>query len=460
MQHTTTLLATLFALLLLCTCKKNNPDQDGTLGISVVGSSTCAVSFSSQASNASDFEWDFGDGTPKSTEPNPVHTYACPGDYSVTLKVILNGVESTESKTITVNPSTFKVKYSASGASVIPTADMGFAVFGAINAGQYNAFYFLKTDCSGARVWEKTYSETAIDFARSMVQTRDGGYLFLGGKKPQGSDQTKLFVMKVDSAGNKEWENILGNGIREDAAGIQQTPDDGYIVFGSSLVPVVGSFDFYLVKINKLGQVEWEKTYGGPQNEIGYSVSLSKDGGFAMLGYTNGMGAGGYDTYLVKASSTGDFLWEKTYGGSLDDSGSDIITLADGGYALLGYSQRLPVNLGYDMQLIKINPSGDVEWMNSYDIQGYEVAGSLKQTADGGYILLGSSNGTGTMGFDYFLVKTDAQGAAQWVKTYGEPGSDGGISVAQISDCSGYIMLGVMSNIMTLIKTDKNGNLQ
>lgn len=455
MKQTIFLLAALLVIVLLATCKKNDPES---LGISAVGSSTCGVAFSSLASNTSGFEWDFGDGTAKSTEPNPVHTYACPGDYTVLLKASINGTISTESQTIRVTPNTFKVKYSASAATVIPTSDRGFAIFGSIDVAQSQAFYFIKTDCSGIRVWEKIYTGTAIDEAHTMVQTRDGGYILMGRTKLQGSYQPDLFIMKIDSAGNKEWENNFGRSLEEYVGGVQQTSDDGFVVFGSSRDSIVGTLDFYLVKTNKLGQVEWEKAYGGVDYDTGKSILVSEDGGYVMLGSTNGKGAGETDTYLVKVNSTGDVQWEKTYGGVYEDAGLDIATTADGGFVLAGYSQRLLFNFGYDMQLIKTNQFGDVVWMNSYDIQGYEYGTSVKPTADGGYILLGVTNGTGTMDLDYFLVKTDPNGTAQWMKTYGETSPDYAYSVAQTSDCDGYVMLGTISYKMCLIKTDKNGD--
>jgi len=458
MNKTAFVIATLLLLFWVTACKKNENEQGNTFIFATLNVRTCKLTFSNQVPNASQYEWDFGDGTAKSTEPNPVHTYACPGDYLVTLTVIINGTSSSESQKITVASETFAVKYSASPSTVIPTSDMGYAIFGSILSGQQTVFYFIKADCSGTRIFEKIYSETEINYASSMVQTKDGGYLLLGNKKGSGSDNNNVYIMKIDSSGNKQWENNFGIN-REYPEAVQQTPDEGYVVFGSTADLISGDFNFYLAKTDKLGQVEWEKTYGGPKNESGHSISISKDGGYAMLGHIDELGEAGFDTYLVKTNSIGNQEWEKNYGDIYEDSGRDIISTTDGGYALFGYTQN-KMAPNYDMHLIKTNQNGEAQWMKSFDNQGGELGFSVKQTTDSGYILLGLSSGTGTQDSDCFLIKTDKTGVSEWTKIYGEPGSDAGLSVAQISDCDGYIMLCVFSNIMNLIKTDKNGGIQ
>jgi len=215
-----------------------------------------------------------------------------------------------------------------------------------------------------------------------------------------------------------------------------------------------------LVKTDATGQLEWEKTYGSLQNEYGFSLVMTSDGGYAMLGYTSGMGAGGYDFYMVKANSTGTLVWEKTFGGEYDDAGYALENAADGGYVLLGYTRKTSL-LNDDMHLIKTNQFGDKEWENSFDALGNEVGYSIKRTEDGGYILLGYTKGTGAVAFDYYLIKTDNLGTAEWKKTHGDPAAyDVGIWVEQTSGCDGYVLLGSQTFAIGLIKTDKNGDVK
>jgi PKD repeat protein len=463
MRKTTFLCITILCLLLVTACKKNNNDElANTFTASPLGMGSCEIKFSNQVTNATAFEWDFGDGTAKSFEPNPTHLYACPGEYSVKLTVTVDGNTSSETKSITVAPVTFKKKFalssSLSPATVVRTPDMGYAIFGLNHTDPYNLFYFIKTDCYGNRVWEKVFDDNRSSASKSMCRTADGGYALFGHREQQGSANTDLYLVKIDSVGNKEWEKTYGGNSREDAGGVQQTADGGYVVFGSTIDTLGGEFNFYLVKTNATGQVEWEKIYGGAQNQIGYALITTPDGGYAMLGYTNGMGAGGYDFYMVKANGTGVMEWEKTFGGEYDDIGYSLENTTDGGYALLGSTQKTSL-LNNDMHLIKTNQFGDTVWENSFDALGNEAGNSIKRTEDGGFILFGYTNGSGAGNFDFYLVKTNNAGTDEWKKTYGESTYDAGICAEQTSGCDGYILLGSQSFTIGLMKTDKNGNI-
>lgn len=450
---------TLLAFLLVAACKKDNNDNAITITQSTTAGYT--VTLSNQAGNASAYIWDFGDGSATSTEPNPTHVYECPGEYSVKLTVTIDGKSSTESQNVTIKPITFKKKFglptSLFPSTVVRTADKGYAVLGTNQTDPLNLFYFLKTDALGNKVWDKLYNTTSNIQASGMCRTSDGGYALFGTYGQPSNFPSDLYLIRIDSLGNKLWDKTYGGNYREDPGGIQQTSDGGFALLGSTIDTIAGGFNFYLVKTDAAGQVQWENTYGGQENQIAYSLVTTPDGGYAMLGYTNESSVQNYDFYLVKANSSGTMEWEKTFGGVYDDVGTSLENAPDGGFALLGSSQQ-PGFVANDMYLIKTNQFGEKEWDNYFNLPGNEGGSSIKRTAEGGYILLGYTNGIGSGNFDFLLIKTDKNGQIQWVKTYGESTYDAGVCVEQVSDCDGYILTGSQFFKIGLIKTDKDGN--
>ena len=150
---------------------------------------------------------------------------------------------------------------------------------------------------------------------------------------------------------------------------------------------------------------------------MAYSIIQTSDGGYVLAGYTGSFGAGGLDVWLVKVDSSGQMQWNETYGGSNNDTAYSLVQTRDGGFALAGYTQSFGAG-GSDFWLIKTNSAGRVEWNQSFGGTGEDVAYSLTQTEDNGFALVGSSNSSGTPGKnDFWLVKTDEAGKMEWNQT-------------------------------------------
>lgn len=452
----------LFALCLITACKKDNNDFSIVINQSTTAGYT--VTLSTQTSSSGTYSWDFGDGSATSNEANPTHAYACPGEYTVKLTVTVDGKTSTENQNITIQPITFKKKFSSSSslfpATVVRTADKGYAVFGSNQTDPLNLFYFLKTDALGKKVWDKTYASNTNIVGSSMCRTADGGYALFGIKDQLNNFTTDLYLLKIDSLGNKLWDKTYGGNLRESPGSILQTADGGFAISGSTSDSIVGTSNFYLIKTDALGQVQWEHSYGGPGDQSGSSLVITPDGGYAMLGTTNETSAQKYDFYLVKANASGTLEWEKTFGDEYDNVGTSLENAPDGGFVLLGSSQQPGGFIANDVYLIKTNQFGEKEWDNRFILPGNEGGSSIKRTAEGGYIILGYTNGIGAGNFDILLFKTDKSGQIEWAKTFGESTYDVGSSIEQVSDCDGYIITGLQFFQIGLIKTDKDGNAQ
>jgi parallel beta-helix repeat protein len=190
--------------------------------------------------------------------------------------------------------------------------------------------------------------------------------------------------------------------------------------------------------------IEWNKTYGGTFEDIGSSVVQTVDGGYAIAGTTHPYGAGSNDFWLVKTDSTGNHLWNKTYGGTDSDYAQSVVETSDGGYAIAGHTDSFGAG-NSDFWLVKTDGSGNPLWNKTYGGARRDVALSGVQTVDGGYALAGWANSGDAGGFEAHLVKTDASGNMQWNKTCGGTSSDGGSSVVQTVD-GGYAIAGTTNS--------------
>jgi hypothetical protein len=210
-------------------------------------------------------------------------------------------------------------------------------------------------------------------------------------------------------------------------------------------------------------QVRFAKTYGGGGNDLAYSVRQTSDGGYIVAGWTDFFGAGDLDIFLIKTYANGNVQWAKTYGGGNRDGAFFVRQTSDGGYIVAGFTASFGTG-DWDIFLIKTDANGNIQWAKTYGGTNREQAYSVQQTSDGGYIVAGWTNSFGAGGWDIFLIKTDASGNVQWAKTYGGINGEIAFSVQQTSD-GGYILAGFTDSFSAgdadifLIKTDANGNI-
>ena len=245
-----------------------------------------------------------------------------------------------------------------------------------------------------------------------------------------------LFIMAFAPA-QQRWTKTYGGSSGAGASSVQQTSDGGYIVAGNINGAV--STDVYLVKTNASGDTVWTRTYGGTGNDAGYSVQQTADGGYIVVGYTLSFSAS-RDVYLIKTDSSGDTLWTKSYGGAGNDIAYSVQQTADLGYIVTGYTSSHGAG-AQDVYVIKTNASGDTLWTRTYGGTGDDEGSSVQQTSDGGYIVAGLTSSFGTGTYYAYLIKTNPSGDTLWTKTYGWGLAAEGSSVQQTSD-GGYIVTG------------------
>ncbi|MHA1978691.1 MAG: hypothetical protein ACW98I_17445, partial [Candidatus Hodarchaeales archaeon] len=163
--------------------------------------------------------------------------------------------------------------------------------------------------------WENTFGGIDEEWPGFLVQTVDGGFVLSGWTTSYGAGGRDFWLVKTDTNGQAEWNKTYGGIADEDANSMIQTADGGFVFVGGTTSYGAGSGDFWILKTNATGQMEWNQTYGGIADDFAVSAVQTADGGFAFAGGTESVGAGGQDFWLVKTNATGQAEWNQTYGG-------------------------------------------------------------------------------------------------------------------------------------------------
>ena len=262
-----------------------------------------------------------------------------------------------------------------------------------------------------------------------------------------------------------EWQKSLGGTSEEAANTIKQTSDTGYIITGYSasidgdITEAHGNSDVWVVKLNPVGNIEWQKTYGGSGADYGRDILQTNDDGFIVVGYTNSPDGdvsfirGSSDAWVVKLDPEGNIEWQQTYGGSLFDRANSIAQTTDGGYIIacvtMSDNDDVTENFGeQDYWLVKLASTGEIEWQKSYGGSKNDAPSEIHETLDGGYIVAGHTysndgditdiHGIGTP--DYWLVKLNVAGEIEWQNTLGGDEADFANSIVEIEN--GYVVAG------------------
>ena len=262
--------------------------------------------------------------------------------------------------------------------------------------------------------WQKSLGGTGFDYASSIQETSDGGYIVAGRSTSNDGDVTgnhggyDFWVVKLDINGNITWQKSLGGSNVDYAFSIQETSDNGYIVAGRSssndgdVTGNHGSDDFWIVKLDINGNITWEKSLGGTGTESALSIQQTLDGGYIVAGRSTSNDGdltgnyGGYDIWIVKLDINANITWQKSLGGTGAEYANSIQETSDGGYIVAGYSQSndgdVTANNGsFDFWIIKLDVNGNITWEKSLGGSDFDSAHSIHQTTDGGYIVAGSS---------------------------------------------------------------------
>lgn len=361
--------------------------------------------------------------------------------------------------------------------SIQQTSDGGYIVTGHIylyddTTSIYGStdYWILKLNSEGDTIWTKNYGGSKFEYPQSIQQTLDDGYIVAGYTNSIDGDVSNnhglkdYWIVKLDTDGDTVWTKCLGGSSFDFANAIHCTTDSGYIVAGHTRsnngdVSVnYGQADYWIVKLNSEGTIIWSKSYGGSGHDIAKAVMETTDSMLIVVGITtsddhfvHGHNGLGYDYWILKLNSEGDTIWTKCYGNSKNDWASSVTQSSDGGFVIAGTTEIENIDNRLDFWILKLNSEGDSLWSRYYGGSGWDLASSIKQTSDGGYIVAGrtnSSDGDVWGGniindsiYDYWTVKLKSDGDTLWTKCFGGSSEDKAFSIQQTND-GGYIVAG------------------
>lgn len=329
-------------------------------------------------------------------------------------------------------------------------------------------FFVLYTYAQPAIEWQKSLGGSNLESAYSIQQTSDGGYIVCGTSESNDGDLTVNkggrdgWVIKLNSLGDIQWQKSYGGSDIDNFDSVYQLTDGTYIISGTSysnngdLSGNHGSADMWILNLDANGDILWQKLYGGSEFDGAPSIQQTMDGGYIVAAYaysTDGdvtQNLGNCDYWILKLNSTGNILWQKSYGGSDVEIPTSIQQTADGGYVVAGetFSNDGDI-IGFkgesDYWVVKLDSNGNFEWQSTLGGSGIEYPDKIQQTDDGGFIVSGyafSNDGdvVGNHGAsDYWVVKLSSTGDIQWKKALGGSSNEYNGSIHQTSD-GGYIV--------------------
>ncbi len=329
--------------------------------------------------------------------------------------------------------------------------------------GNTNDYWIVKVDSLGNIEWSNRFGGTADDLFYDIIECRNGGY-FLGGYSLSGNGGDKTdtvrgitdyWVIRIDENGNKLWDKTYGGWAVDNLTCVFESSDGSFLIGGNSISslgadktePTWGGWDYWLLKLDSLGNKIWDKRYGGALDDNMYSISESKDGSYVLGGFSQSYPSGNktqpsqgvWDYWMVKIDVNGTVIWDKTFGGDLTDFLFDHITCSDGGYLLHGTSQsnlsgdKTDSSRGFwDYWIVKTDSLGNKLWDKTFGGSMEEDAYSVEEVFDHGFLLsgtsyspIGSDKTESNLGIEQvWIVRTDSMGNKLWDKTIFTLGHD------------------------------------
>lgn len=401
---------------------------------------------------------------------------------------------------------------------VQPTADYGFILAGSSlseksgnktsdNQGDLD-YWIWKMDEAGELDWQKSLGGSGADMLYSIRNTTDGGFILAGTsdsgvglhKKDSCRGREDFWIIKLNAKGNEEWQKTIGGSGQEVLKSVAQTTDGGYILGGSSasdISPVIaqggkdkygksekcrGNMDYWVVKLDDKGEIEWQKTLGGIYADVLESIEQTKDGGYILGGSSNSpssqdktnenYGAGDY--WIVKLDKEGTTEWQQTLGGEQDDHLSRVLQTKDGGYIVGGNSisassgnKSKSNQSGTDLWVIKLDEKGEILWQETYNTGKVDILTSLIENNDGTFLIGGyaqseviglkkSKNDKKEIN-DYIALKISSEGEEIWKETVGSKGEDILKKLIETRD-GGYILAGTSSGEISRDRNSSKGS--
>lgn len=320
--------------------------------------------------------------------------------------------------------------------SVQQTFDHGYVIGGytcSFGAGEHD-LYLVRVDEHGDTLWTHTYGGSAMDIGYSVKQITDGGYIFAGSTTSYGAGGMDIYLVRTNNNGDTLWTRTFGSGSDDIGFTVIETQDGHFVIVGITYSYGVQG-DVYLIKVNSDGVLLWQKTYGGINRDGAFSVTETDDGELLVTGVTSSYGAGGDDMWLLRLNTDGDTVWTKVHGNERDQAALCVNATSDRGCIIAGYGYW--ELLGDEMVVLRLDELGDTVWRHCNGSLNDDCAyAAAELTNDRGCIIAGNFS------YDAFVIRTDTLGSVVWTQMYGGAGIDCAYEIKETYD-HGYIIVGI-----------------
>jgi len=351
--------------------------------------------------------------------------------------------------------------------SISATSDGGYLLTGtseSFGGGMgFKDIWVVKIDREGAVVWQRVYYGTADGRGLSSVQTGDGGYMVAGSTKSFGAGAEDILLMKLDPLGNIEWQMAYGGADSDVPSGVIEASDGGFAVAGRS-ASFSSSDDCWVLKVDQTGAIEWQFAYGRDGTDAAASIIQTDDSGFVVAGESDSFGAS-VDCWIFKIDRDGEFEWQLSYGGAESDRARSIARTGNNGLIVTGTSGSF---FPKGFWTLKLRSDGAIQWQKSYgDGSGgippaSSASHSVVSTDEGGYLGAGEvTHGHGRR--DFHVIKVDVSGVIEWQKIYDCVSYDRALCAAGAGD-GGFIVAGTrthqgVDDDFWIVKTNNDGTI-
>lgn len=307
-------------------------------------------------------------------------------------------------------------------------------------------------------VWDSTYGGSDDDWAFDVIECANGGFLIGAITYSFGSGWGDIWLIRIDDEGTPQWSRTYGDINGEYGDAIIELDDGSFVIAGYTNSIGAGGYDAWLLCVDENGNHQWNQTFGGPGNDWCFDAIKCSTNGFALVGTTENFGASGRDMWLIRTDSVGNLLWNRTYGGSGTEYGRSLVECDGGGFVLAGHTNSYGSG-EKDAWLVRVNSSGNLIWSHTFGNVGNDEAYSIVKTNSNGYAFLGSTVSIVSGGQQLWLVEIDDDGDLVWQKEYGGDGVDYGYALEKMGE--NYLLggsLSASSNDFFLVCTNSSGN--
>eukprot|EP01022_Parablepharisma_sp_SALTPOND_P012095 TRINITY_DN1545_c0_g1_i1.p1 TRINITY_DN1545_c0_g1~~TRINITY_DN1545_c0_g1_i1.p1 ORF type:complete len:840 (-),score=50.39 TRINITY_DN1545_c0_g1_i1:81-2600(-) len=337
---------------------------------------------------------------------------------------------------------TYAINDASIGKSIISTSFGGYAIVGAAYSYSLNDVdaFFLLTDRHGNILRNYTFGGKLHDQANAIAECLEG-FAIVGKTKSYGNGNFYVWVLWTDKDGYLLREMTYGGEKEDEGLSIIYYFDRSIATVGQGEFVIAGytysygarDSNVWVIRTSSTGQHLWNITFGGGNEDRGTGLVQTRDGGCAVVGYTKSYGAGDADVWVIRINNVGKQLWDAKFGGMSEDVGNGIVECTDGGFAVVGYTRSYGQGES-DIWLIRISHTGEKVWSRTFGGSSYYYGYSLIQTPDYGFVVAGYNYSYGADGRDLWLIKATKEGETRWSRRFSGKLMDGGLSITMTSD--------------------------